>query len=161
MYKKTIAAGILFAAVYVAAFVGVLVLFSAGIGMIVGGQDASGDLAISGLLGEIAGGVTIFLSIVFGVISGLFLFGAIAIVKRGKNSASAREYNEKAKGTTVFLVFQGIIALLTLVGVLAGLGQAGGDSSQVPIYLIAVPIVLIAGLVLIILDIVKSKKELQ
>jgi hypothetical protein len=161
MYKKTMIAGILFAALYVAAIAGVFVLFAAGIGMIVGGQAASEDLAGAGFFGGVAGGVTIFLSVVLGAISGLFLFGSIVIAKRGKNSASAKEYNEKTKGTTVFLVFQGIIALLTLVVALLGSIQVGESVSQVPIYFIAIPIVLITGLVLVILDITKSKKELK
>jgi hypothetical protein len=164
MYKKTTVAGVLFAALYGAAFIASGYLFFIGTTFSGGpGLDGSAFGEILGKLGDLVAVVVIFIAVVFAVIAVLLLIGSIGIIKKGKKSAE--DYAKKRAGTIVFIIIQGFVALVA--GAIFGGGALGlikngdGGTAEIPVYLVAIPVVVIVGLALLIADAVKNTKDLE
>jgi hypothetical protein len=155
MYKKTAIAGALFTALYGAVLVfsglmlwtGVAILRSVGeshplVAILYGlfGDLRSWEVVFGGLFGGLIGVITIVLAIVIGIISLILFLCSIGLI--GK-ALLKKDYRRKLPGTIFFLVVQGFIVVALSIFNVAAIGSVA---------------VIIAGMVLIILDVVKSGK---
>jgi hypothetical protein len=156
MYKKTVIAGGLFTALYGAALVLSGLLFWTGL-MILKTPEGLPDgwAQIFGMLGALVGGVVILLAVLIGIVALIFFLSSVGIIKK---ALSESKYKKKRLGTIVFLVGQGLVAVVAIVFGIASIAQDAAVVAE-SIILAAIPAVIIAGMVLIILDLVKDGKE--
>jgi predicted small integral membrane protein len=166
MYKRTKIAGILFTAIHGTAFIFACKPFYESIMLFSGIGETFKDNFFAGFAALFFFTIITLFALVFPMVPFGFLLSSIGIIKKGKKSVSAKDYEWKRPGTKTFVFFQcaaiplllmsvasyassglkppyGIWFFLTLAGVWAGILA-----------------VMITGIALIVADLSKNTKDL-